>query len=101
MSRNIWVNLDGTRNRENRPIIEKEGLADEIYLYNPNGRGFNYGLYQMAQPTCGTWLDLFDQYPSKIPKDIVDGSGRLHPLKPDWFRHGLRYQDLSRHANPS
>ena len=98
---NVWVNLDGTRNREFRPLIQEETLAKSVKLYSPNSRGFVYGLYQQAQPTCGTWLDLFNQYPSKTPSEIVDSNGRLHLLKPDYYKHGIRYKDLLENARPT
>ena len=59
----IWLNPSGTRNREFRPYIEQEETARSVYLYDPENYGFHYGLYDMAQPSCGSWLDIYDQYP--------------------------------------
>ena len=87
----VWLNSDGTRNREFRPFIKQENQANSIYLYDPNGPGFHYGLYDTAQPTCGTWLDIYYQYPSKIPAEVVDSTGRLYMVRPNWWRHGYKY----------
>ncbi len=75
---NVWLNADGSRNREFRPYIEQEETARSVYLYNPEGRSFYYGLYASAQPTCGLWVDnIYNQYPSRTPAESVDSSGRL------------------------
>lgn len=98
---NVWLNPDGTRDREFRPYISQEETARSVYLYSPNGPGFNYGLYETAQPTCGGWLDIYDQYPSKIPFEVVDKTGRLHMVQPTNWRHGYKYQPLLKNAKPS
>ena len=84
----VWLNPDGTRDREFRPYIEQEELSRSVYLYDPNGPGFNYGLYQSAgQPTCGYWLDVYKQFPSKIPFEVVDKRGRLRMVPPYTHRY--------------
>lgn len=98
----VWVDpRTGLRNRDFRPYISLEEQANSVYLYSPNSRGFNYGLYETAQPSCGSWLDIYYQYPSKVPTEVVDRTGRLHLIKPSWWRHGLRYEDLLKNARPT
>lgn len=96
---NVWVNVPfGERNREYRPYIFEEGQSNSVYLYDPNGRGFQYGLYQTAQPTCGSWLDIWDQYPSRVPSEVADRSGRIHMVRPEWWRHGYKYGSLEKNT---
>lgn len=100
---NVLLNADGTRNRDFRPYISEEETSKSIYLYDPNGPGFHYGLYDTAQPTCGSWLDIYYQYPSKTPASVVSNTGRLHLVRPTWWRHGINryYDSLMRHSQPS
>jgi len=105
---NVWVRPDsGLRDREFRPYINEEELSRSVYLYSPNGPGFHYGLYDTAQPSCTSWLDIYEQYPSKIPAEVVDATGRLHLVRPNWYRHGYkydageRYENLLRHTRPT
>ena len=56
----------------------------------PNGPGFHYSLYQSAQPSCGYWLDIYNQYPSKIPSEVMDKTGRLHLVRPTYWNHGIQ-----------
>ena len=58
---NVWVNANGTRNRCYRPYIEQEEQANSVYYYDPF-RPFHYGLYDMAQPSCGSMRALYYQY---------------------------------------
>ena len=95
----VILNPDGTRNRNYRPYIEEEELANSVYLYSPSGRGFHYGLYDMAQTSCGPWLNLYDQYPSKIPLSTIDPTGREHLTRPPYWRYG--YERLLRNTIPS
>lgn len=84
---------NGKRNRNYRPYIEQEEQANSVYLYNPNGPGFYYGLYSSAgQPSCGYWEDLYSQFPSHVPAAIVDSTGRTHLVKPSWYKFGYKYQ---------
>jgi len=94
---NVWVNPDGTRDREFRPYIEEEETAKSVYLYSPNGPAFHYGLYDGAQPSCGYWQDLYWQYPSKIPMASVSKDGRVHLMRPNYT---LR-EPLMRHISPT
>ncbi|HSA76274.1 MAG TPA: hypothetical protein VLE02_01895 [Nitrosarchaeum sp.] len=73
----VWLHSDGTRDRSYRPYIEKEEQANSIPLYDPN-ISFNYGLYTQAQPSCGTWLDMWDQYPEnrRPPIRSIDRRGQ-------------------------
>lgn len=96
---NVWVNSNGLRNRDFRPYISQEELARSVYPYSPNGSGFHYGLYDQAQPSCGTWGELFNQYPSHIPSAVVDRSGRTHMIRPNYWRHGVKYEDLRDHLS--
>ena len=98
---NVWLRENGQRDREFRPYIEQEELARSVYLYDPEGPGFHYGLYQSAQPTCGYWLDIYNQYPSKTPWEVADKTGRLHLVRPAYWRHGYKYSPLLRNTRPS
>jgi hypothetical protein len=99
---NVLLNADGTRNRDFRPYIEEEELGNNLYLYDPNGPGFHYGLYDTAQPSCGSWLDIYYQYPSKTPAAVVSNTGRLHLVRPEWWRHGYHYYEpLMRNSRPT
>ena len=102
---NVWLNPDGTRNREFRPYISQEETARSVYLYSPNGPGFNYGLYESAgQPSCGGWLNIYHQYPSKIPTGVVDQTGRLHPMRSNYQKFGLtpnKYESMLAHSRPT
>ena len=93
---NVWLNPDGTRNRDFRPYIEEEEQANSVYMYNPNGPGFNYGLYTQSQPTCGSWKNnIYNQYPPpKVPSEVVDNTGRLHLRKINLWKHGYKYEQL-------
>ena len=97
----VWLDSSGRRDREFRPYISQEETSRSVYLYDPNGRGFNYGLYESAQPTCGSWIDIYDQFPSKIPSQIADKTGRLHAVRPNYWRHGYKYDPLLNHTRPS
>ncbi len=95
----VILNPDGTRNRDFRPYIEEEEQSNSVYLYSPNGPGFHYGLYETGgQPSCGSWLGIYDQYPSKIPIAIIGATGREHLVKPYWNRYGYHYQPLLEHT---
>lgn len=89
---NVWLNSDGTRNREFRPYIEQENQANSVYLYDPEGPGFHYGLYEKAQPSCGYWIDIYNQYPSKVPMQTVDKHGFLHPYR-SHLHSGTKYKN--------
>jgi len=96
----VILNPDGTRNREFRPYIEEEEQANSVYLYDPNGPGFYYGLYATAQPSCGSWLDLYDQFPPHAPGPEIDNTGREHLVRPWYWKHGP-YASLLKHTIPS
>lgn len=98
---NVTLHPSGLRNRQFRPYIEQEELSRSVYLYNPEGPGFNYGLYDQAQPSCGSWLDIYEQYPSKTPFQVIDDTGRLHSVEPDYATYGYCYEPLMRHVRPS
>lgn len=74
---NIWVNSDGTRNRDFRPLIQNEWFAKNLSIYNPNDPNVHYGLYDTAQPTCGPFVSVWDSYPGRKPDATVDTYGRL------------------------
>ncbi len=98
----VILNPDGTRNRDFRPYIEEEEQGNSVYLYSPNGPGFYYGLYGSGgQPSCGSWLDIYDQFPSKVPGSVIDFTGREHLVRPWWFKHGYHYESLLQHTIPS
>ena len=95
----VILNENGTRNRDFRPYISEEQQGNSIYLWDPNVP-FHYGLYDTAQPSCGSWLDIYYQYPSKIPLNVITRTGRTFLVQPNWFNHGYKYQSLLRHARP-
>lgn len=105
---NVWVHpKTGLRNREYRPYIEEEEQSNSVYLYDPLGPGFHYGLYETAQPSCGSWADLFHQYPSHVPSEVIDSTGRMHMVRPNYWRHGYKYpvkegyENLVGHTRPT
>jgi hypothetical protein len=105
---NVTVNKDGTRNRDYRPYIDQEEQSNNLYLYDPNGNGFHYGLYgsnnnNNNRVTCGSWLDIYNQFPSKgIPASTIDRTGRVHLMRPSWAtQDNLNYQKLNKHTKPS
>jgi len=67
---------NGVRDMRFRPYIEQEETARSVYLYDPYVP-FHYGLYDGPQPVCGSWLNIYHQYPSKIPVKIISSDGRL------------------------
>lgn len=71
----VILNPDGTRDRSYRPYIEEEELGNSVYLYSPNGPGYNYGLYDSAQPSCGTWYNEYQTWPSRTPARYIDSNG--------------------------
>ncbi len=97
----IWLLKNGDRDRSFRPLIELETQSNSVYLYDPNGPGFHYGLYDGSQPSCGWWQDIYQQYPSKTPLEVVDKHGRLRKVSPSYYRHGYHYEPLLRNAYPS
>lgn len=93
---NVWLHSDGTRDFSYMPRPELSGQANSIYLYDPE-RPFHYGLYDKAQPSCGTWLDLYDQYPSRTPMRSIDRDGqyfydgRLYKNHDSILKHIMRF----------
>lgn len=87
---NVILNKDGSRNRDFRPYINEEEQSNNLSLYDPNGRGVHYGLYDSAQATCGSWMDVYRAYPSKTPAAVIDSDGRMHISRPRTWRHGYR-----------
>lgn len=88
------INLlaNGLRDRSYRPMIHLEELGSSVSLYDPNGRSFHYGLYDMAgQPSCGPWISVWDQYPSRIPNSVVSSSGKQFMVAPWWYKNGFHY----------
>lgn len=94
----VWVNpVTGRRNMEFRPYISEEEQANSVYLYDPN-RPFHYGLYDGAQPSCGSWVgQIWDQYAQRAPSEVVDRTGRLHLVRPTWWRD-LQYEPMIKHT---
>ena len=98
---NILLLENGMRDRRFRPIINMEELGNSVSLYDPNGPGFKYGLYEMAgQPSCGPWIDIYNQYPSRIPAAVIGPTGRQYRTQPLW-RRGYHYEPLLRHSKDS
>ena len=94
----ILLLANGLRDRSFRPYINEEELGSNVYLYDPNGPGFRYGLYDMAgQPSCGPWINIYNQYPSRIPAAVIESTGRQRMVQP-WWRKGYHYDPLMRHS---
>lgn len=75
----VWVNSNGTRNKDFRPLIQNEWLAYSAVPYSPNGPGVHYGLYDSAQQTCPPYVTNWDHFKGG-PVGVVDNFGRLHRL---------------------
>ena len=61
----VWIDpKTGFKDRTNRPYIEGENEPRFGGVpYDPNGAGFNYGLYDQAgQPSCGLYPQVLSQY---------------------------------------
>lgn len=61
---NAWFDSNGTRVRINRPYISQEETTRNTHIYDPNGRGLNYGLYSsVRRPSCYdlSWKDHIKQ----------------------------------------
>jgi hypothetical protein len=98
---NVLLNSDGTRNRDYRPYIDGEENANNVYLYDPNNNGFHYGLYNVPQQyTCGSWLDLYNQFPKKGIPMAISKVGRTHNMRPKVSSSNLEYQQLRKHTRP-
>lgn len=77
----VLINRDGTRNRDYRPYIDQEEIYRNIPLYNPNGRGPHYGLYDAAQPACPSWrgqINKYEVYNHFQPAYVIDKNGVSH-----------------------
>jgi len=100
---NVWVNPNtGDRDAEFMQVYNLFGLEQDLTPYDPNNSGFHYGLYQTAQPSCSVWRNLLQQYQqySGGPAEVIDDTGRIHRVMPQWYRQGGRYETLARNANP-
>jgi len=99
---NVWVDPK-TNNRlaEFMPISNLFGLEQDLTPYDPNN-GYTYGLYQTAQPSCTTWANMLQQYQqhSGGPAEVIDNTGRIHRVMPQWYLDGGRYESLPRNARP-
>lgn len=95
---NIWVNSNGLRNRDYRPLIQDEWYANEVSLYNPNGAQPSSGLYETAMPTCGPFINVWKHFDSRVPAATVDPYGRMHMVPP--VVQGSNYMPLLQHIAP-
>ena len=98
----VWVNpLTNNRIFEFSPVPELGGLEQSLVPYDPNN-GYHYGLYDTAQPSCTVWANILQQYQqySHAPAAIIDKTGRIHRVMPEWYRHGYKYEPLIRNAKP-
>jgi len=118
----VWVNaVTGFRDNSFMPYINYQNEGKAPPPYSPNTSPYNYGLYDTAQPACGTWLNNLHQFQALqkgetitpgstcnsrqafpptafIPAEIVDKTGRIH-MTPPYIGNGfLQYQPLIRHA---
>ena len=93
----VLVNRDGSRNRSWRPYIQDEELYRNIPLYDPNGVGPFYGLYERTQPPCMMWRDKLWQFEQRThagPSFAIDRQGVTHyPQNPTIgdIRERMRY----------
>jgi hypothetical protein len=73
----IWVNRDGTRNRDFRPYIDQEEYHKNVNIYNPNGLGPETNLYSRTQPLCQTSVThVYQSYQNKEgPQKVIDKYG--------------------------
>lgn len=66
----VWLNLNGTRDRTNRPRIDFEHSAKFIRPYDP----YNYhpeNIYELGgQPPAVSWLQEIQRFPSKTPAKV-------------------------------
>lgn len=77
----VLVNRDGTRNRDYRPYIDGEELYRNVPLYDPNGKGPHYGLYDSAQPACQSWTNQllkYEKHNNFQPAFVIDRNGISH-----------------------
>jgi hypothetical protein len=95
---NIWVNSNGLRNRDYRPLIQDEWYADEVALYNPNGPQPGSGLYDTAMKTCGPFINVWNRFDSRVPAATVDPYGRMHLAPP--VSQGNLYMPLTQNIAP-
>ena len=75
---NVLLNLDGSRNRENRPYIDKEEQSNNLPIYDPH-RAPRFGLYDGVQPPCGNYADNMRNHIQRHnlkPSAVVDRAGR-------------------------
>ncbi len=59
----VWVNaVTGFRDNSFMPYIDFQNEGKAPPPYSPNTAPYNYGLYETAQPACGTWLNNLHQF---------------------------------------
>lgn len=83
----VWLNGDLSRNRAYRPYIDQEELYRNVPLYDPNGSGPHYSLYDRAQPPCMNWRDRAFQFIKStdiVPDAGIDKFGRYHNFSEDY-----------------
>src|SRR6185503_11838506 len=90
--------------------------------YSPNTAPYNYGLYDTAQPACGTWLNNLHQFQAlqkgealttnpqgcnvngrwlpttMLPAGITDKTGRQHMVPPYITTGFPQYEMLIKNA---
>ena len=111
----VWINpKTGFKDLSFRPYSEYMFEGKSSPPYSPNGSGYNFGLYQTAQPACGSWLNNLHQFQNDqmkgnnintpVPAMIVDKTGTLHRV-PYYItdpytaqNYGVRYDTLLRNA---
>lgn len=123
----VWVNAaTGFRDNSFMPYIDYQNEGKAPPPYSPNTSPYNYGLYNTAQPACGTWLNNLNQFQElqegvlpqmrscgvngcysnskAIPAAIIDKTGRIHSFPP-YINGGYgqtvqnTYQPLLRNAS--
>lgn len=96
----VWVNPNGTRNRDFRPYISQEESGRSVYPYDPN-TPFHYGLYDSAQPSCGYWTGLLGQYNSmsRNPKPMNEVQDRCNCVTSRKTPPGIVHEPLPQHVD--
>lgn len=85
----IWVSAStGLKDNSFSPYVDYSTEGKGLNPYSPNSSGYNYGLYDTAQPSCGTFLNNLHQFQRAqeqgnninypIPAAIIDKTGQMH-----------------------
>lgn len=67
---NVWLNLNGTRDRTNRPKIDFEDSAKFIRPYDPHAYHPEHIYEYGGQPPAVSWFQEIQSWPSKTPVEV-------------------------------